>query len=150
MSPASKGPVAALSPFLLSAEHLRRTLTQVKANDERHQANAAALKRGDFPVVERVVAAYLALEREARRIAEDAGIEGGNLESVKRAMSLIGMSAAHDRFLAVARRALLDLKSQSHKRLRSRLAEYANQAQNRSPQLLAEIGRALSTALLVF
>lgn len=140
---------AAFAPFLLSARHLRQTLAPINAPNEPRQSKAAIVKHRDFAAVERVVAAYFTLETEAVRIGDNGLIEGCDPGAIRHAMAVLSMSAAHERFLMVIRKAILDLKSKSHKLLRDRLAEYANYAQSRGPRLLAEIGRALSTALLV-
>ena len=135
--------------FFQSARHLRQTVAQINAPDAKRQSQAAVVKHGDFPAIERVLTAFLALETEAVRIVNDDNAGGSNTVAEKRGMALLTQTAAHDRFLMVTKRELLRLKSKSHKQLRDHLAEYLNHAESRNPQLLAEIGRALSTALLI-
>lgn len=149
MSATGNRHAAALAPFLLSARHLRQTLAQINAPNEPRHAKAAVVKHADYPTIERIVAAFIALESEAVKIVNEDASGGCSTDARNPGMAALAKSAVHDRFLTVSRKAILDLKSKSHKRLQDRLAEYINHPFNRSPKLLAEIGRALSTALLV-
>ena len=135
--------------FFLSAHHLRGTLSLIKATKDKRQSQAPPAKRAELPSVERIVAAFLLLETEAQSVAMAPKSQGCGTNKAKNGMMALANTGAHRQFLRLIEREIRALKSKSHRQLRYRLAEYLNDVAGRDPQLLAEIGHALSSALLI-